>query len=103
MLVLLRHCDQAGTFARAEELRVVISGLYDDGHGPVPGVTTSIGGAVFSFGGLSQAELILTADEALYEAKHRGRNRVMVGDVPPQDMPSGSARRTAPPVGSFAE
>ena len=102
MLVLLRHCDRAGTIARAEELRAVISGLYADGHGPVPGVTTSIGGAVFPFGGLSLAELVRTADAALYAAKRMGRNRVAIGDVPPQDLSAGPARRIAPPVGSLA-
>jgi diguanylate cyclase (GGDEF)-like protein len=81
ILVLFRHCDRAGSLARAEGLRSAIAGLYADGHGPVPGVTTSIGGAVFPYGGKTLSELVHTADEALYEAKRQGRNRVVIGGM----------------------
>lgn len=81
ILVLFRRCDRAGGLARAEGLRSAIAGLYADGYSPVPGITTSIGGAVFPYGGKHLSELVRTADEALYEAKRQGRNRVVIGGM----------------------
>jgi PleD family two-component response regulator len=44
------------------------------------GVTISIGLAV-SHGEISLATIMRTADQALYAAKHRGRNRVARADA----------------------
>ena len=64
-----------------ERLRVSIAEL-DLGHLAVPGctVTTSIGVAAVPDDAEYAAELVRHADVALYEAKARGRNRVVLWD-----------------------
>jgi len=64
---------------RAEALRESIQTIrlpppYDDD----PGITISIGMASFPSDGSSQSELLAAADGALYAAKRRGRNQVVV-------------------------
>jgi diguanylate cyclase (GGDEF)-like protein len=83
IVVLLRGCDRAGATRRAEELRACVASLYADGRGPVPGVTTSIGAAIFPRDGTSLAALVQAADRALYRAKREGRNRVQLAEPPP--------------------
>ncbi len=43
-------------------------------------ITASIGVAITTRGGLTLAELLKKADDAMYAAKHRGRNQVVVAD-----------------------
>ncbi len=49
--------------------------ISEPGH-PEQKITVSIGVASFPDDGANKAELIRAADEALYEAKHNGKNRV---------------------------
>ncbi|MEE7548601.1 diguanylate cyclase, partial [Xanthomonas sp. Kuri4-1] len=61
----------------AEELRGRIAALVaSDGVRPLPRVTASIGISTFPADGELGTGLIQKADAALYQAKHRGRNRV---------------------------
>jgi len=66
------------THQRAEQLRSGIEGLivemYDEEHT----VTASFGVAIFPEHGATVKEVIRAADSALYEAKNKGRNRVVV-------------------------
>ena len=65
----------------AEKLRMAVA-EQDFPHAeesqPEGRITISIGVSSFPDDGLSPAELIETADLALYEAKRRGRNRIML-------------------------
>lgn len=67
---------------RAEALREAIQTIrlpppYEDD----PGITVSIGMASYPSHGSTQSELLAAADGALYAAKRRGRNQVVVADT----------------------
>jgi diguanylate cyclase (GGDEF)-like protein len=82
--VLLPNTTLAAAAQRAEELRGRIEALsirYADGV--LPRVTISAGVASTPHGGNTFTELHRTADEALYRAKHNGRNRVELQDGAP--------------------
>ena len=76
-LVCLPGTDETAAAAIAERIRLTISLLELDGlapHGRVTmsaGVTRAIGADPYDF-----AEILATADEALYESKQTGRDRV---------------------------
>jgi diguanylate cyclase (GGDEF)-like protein len=62
---------------RAEDIRKAVNDLtlkYEDQDlGPV---TVSVGVATYPEHGITSDELIRAADQVLYDAKHKGRNRV---------------------------
>ena len=76
MLALLRDCDLRHAEERAAKLRAEISAARPGG---VPGlhVTASIGVAAFPEHGAGLEELTKRADQALYNAKRFGRDRVV--------------------------
>lgn len=80
-LVFLPDCDLAEATAKAEKIRVAISATsLSIGGQVIPSVTASIGLAMFPEVGATRAQLIQTADRALYRAKGAGRNRVMTAE-----------------------
>jgi diguanylate cyclase (GGDEF)-like protein len=85
--VLLPGVGEKELRAAAERLRHEVGALRVPAKGrgggvETIGVTVSIGAAVSPRGGASLDELVLRADDALYDAKRLGRNRVCVyGDV----------------------
>jgi diguanylate cyclase (GGDEF)-like protein len=81
-VVLFPECPLAQAAVRAEEIRNRFKELYLERPGELPGpVTVSIGIAAFPET-TEQAELLLKcADDALYEAKRGGRDRIVVAHL----------------------
>ena len=52
------------------------------GNRALPGVTVSMGLAIFPGHGVSPEALLRAADKALYEAKHAGRDRMQLASLP---------------------
>jgi two-component system cell cycle response regulator len=83
-LVLLPGCDADATRSRAARLceSIAESPLVDDDL-TIP-MTISLGGASFDPGSVEKAStLVARADEAMYRAKHSGRNRVEMSRTSP--------------------
>jgi diguanylate cyclase (GGDEF)-like protein/PAS domain S-box-containing protein len=77
--VLVRTPTDKGLSRAAERLRALVqNSRLDTPAGPVR-VTISVGGA-FCESPEAADRLLTDADEALYRAKHSGRNRVVVGE-----------------------
>jgi len=78
--VVLPETAREGGYAVAERIRRRVEQAFQgrpvDGH-DIP-MTISVGLATFPEDGLHADELVARADEALYGAKHAGRNRVCV-------------------------
>jgi diguanylate cyclase (GGDEF)-like protein len=79
---VLPDTDLKGALVVAERVRRAFasSAVETDGGERVL-TTVSIGVAVAEFAGFDTEVLLAAADAALYEAKSRGRNRVIVADV----------------------
>ncbi len=70
--VLARGITADGAMVLAERLRKLVESTQLAGHR----VTISIGVAIFPDGDAKADDLVARADQALYRAKHDGRNRV---------------------------
>jgi diguanylate cyclase (GGDEF)-like protein len=78
-VVILPTADQEASQARAERLQSKMRELNVMHQGKTLGrITISIGVAAFPRHGTSPKELMAAADAALYEAKRRGRDQVVV-------------------------
>jgi len=76
--VLLPEASMQIATQRAEEIRKAVQELqlkYEDHD--LSGITISLGVAVFPDHGTTEEALIRAADQALYDAKYRGRDRVV--------------------------
>ncbi len=80
IILALPETDQRCAASKAQRLceNVRSLQLYTDDGQPLPGLTISIGVAVFPDQANSPSELIRAADRAMYEAKARGRDRVCI-------------------------
>ena len=74
-VLLLPHADLAQSAMFGERVRSAIGSIPIEAKGQTLTVTVSVGVACFRFGELVEA-LIKRADEAMYRAKEKGRNRV---------------------------
>lgn len=82
-VLIMPEMDIAVALRRADELIHVLGRLDVIHEGKLlPRLTTSIGVAVFPEHGQSAEAILAQADQALYEAKAQGRNRVMVATPP---------------------
>ena len=80
-LVVLPGCNGENAGALAERLRLAIcSAPFDTSEGLIP-VTISLGVTVSCAAELGAGALVRGADQALYRAKEKGRNRVEMGVV----------------------
>ncbi|MGQ7861254.1 diguanylate cyclase [Pseudomonas sp. 32A] len=79
--VVLPHTDSQGARVIAEHMRSSVEHLPRVGGDTVP-ITVSIGLSTWTKNSRTTLEeLLLNADQALYEAKHTGRNRVVDASV----------------------
>ncbi len=78
-VVLLPHIDREALRAVAEDIRAAVARTPLETNGsPIP-LTISIGAAIAAGGeAVASTTLLQRADEAMYRAKHEGRNRVVV-------------------------
>ena len=83
ILVVLPHTDVDGAKQLAERWREAVAhATFDSPDGREVEVTVSIGVASFDAEHASPEDLVTAADEALYAAKHGGRDRVVAaGEV----------------------
>jgi diguanylate cyclase (GGDEF)-like protein len=81
--VILPQANLEGALVVAERLRARIetTEIPEIGH-----ITASLGIATFPLHANSRAQLVSTADQALYEAKHEGRNRVSTPDAEQREV-----------------
>src|SRR3989442_1758663 len=76
LALILPGCDVTDAEARVQQVRFAVESMHLKNSGQdLPTVTISVGVA-HAIGG-SSSILIRRADEALYEAKRQGRNRVV--------------------------
>lgn len=89
--VLLPETDRDGVARVAEKLRSAVEGLETRTGNAGIHITTSIGAAGLHRDDERPDEALVLADQALYQAKHMGRNRVVIysdTQVPGQPDPS---------------
>ncbi len=77
--VILPGADKVGSYALAERIRQKVeeADFYKEEIQPLGGVTISIGTGTFPDDALTEDDLIVNTDQALYDAKKNGRNLVM--------------------------
>jgi diguanylate cyclase (GGDEF)-like protein len=83
LLVVVPDCDQTGLWLTAERLRTAVESAPVLTQVGAIRVTVSVGAAVGEFRQAANvANLVSSADEALYRAKRSGRNRVECAFMP---------------------
>ena len=82
-VVLLPETNIEAALHKVESLRRLVAStpMVSDPHGVPINVTISAGLATFPDDGSDQAELVATADERMFQAKHEGRNRVAAASL----------------------
>jgi diguanylate cyclase (GGDEF)-like protein len=81
---VLPGCNLLAARQRAEQMRLAIASISTPREGAgdaVPGASASFGIATSSASGYELRQLLAQADAALYQAKHAGRNRVILAEV----------------------
>ena len=79
--VILPDCDLEQASERAENLRRAVENIkVRYGEKTLPRVTISVGLSMYPEHGTLPQMLLRSADDALYQAKALGRNRVVISD-----------------------
>ena len=84
-LIALPDTSRAEASAAAERIRQSLARISFDAEGHAVGITVSIGVACSLGNANTPTDVIQAADDALYEAKKAGRNRVASAQITPQD------------------
>jgi diguanylate cyclase (GGDEF)-like protein len=82
--IILPQAGPEGALLVAERLRAKVEKMMIPQVGQI---TVSLGVATFPLNASSRDTLVVTADRALYDAKHSGRNRVCVPHGDPAPCP----------------
>lgn len=80
--ILLPECTLEQAVARAEQIREAITTAATGEDAPGIPISASFGVTVTTRSGYELRQLLIHADEALYQAKREGRNRVRVANRP---------------------
>lgn len=100
-VLLLPGLGVVAAAEHAEDLRLAVAGVsVRYGEKNLPRITISIGVAQYPDHGKMPQDVIRVADDALYEAKAKGRNQVVLADLKPDDSgrgkPDSALRQTNP-------
>ncbi len=76
-VILLRSTDESGALLLAERIRISVESMTYDNDGQIIQVTISGGLAIYRDGDTSKS-LLERGDQALYQAKKKGRNQVVM-------------------------
>ena len=102
LVVILPEASRERAVERANVLRLAISQQQVSYRGAaLGGITASFGVATYPNDGMTVESLLRAADEALYEAKRAGRNRVCTrqeGGKGESPLPAGTANNGSPSV-----
>ena len=93
--IILVDATSEGARRRAEDIRAAVKHLeLHHGGKPIGGLTVSLGVALCPYHADQATTLLRKADEALYQAKGAGRDRVVVSDTDtaPQSMATPKSR-----------
>jgi len=94
--IILADATSEGARRRAEDIRAAVKRLeLSHGGKPIGGLTVSLGVALFPYHADQTTTLLRKADEALYQAKGAGRDRVVVrdaADAAPQSSATAKSR-----------
>jgi diguanylate cyclase (GGDEF)-like protein len=93
--IILADATSEGARRRAEDIRAAVKRLeLRHGGKPIGGLTVSLGVALFPYHADQATTLLRKAEEALYQAKDAGRDRVVVSDAgaAPRDGATATSR-----------